>query len=192
MEFFPSYAINNYNTTMSMGEQSLKSSGGRHGRPRDKDISGKAIPYDRNELLVLERDRYREAKAKRLGFAAHEKYKKSIAPLSIPEKHIEPKLTKAQYLKILNAKPIPIETTYGSNYGSGDTGPEGHGLYDPKLRLPRPTILPAPKGKTEQKREAKSFAREKKAEKKKKALAYEAYLKTHTVLSGKDYDDFPG
>ena len=171
MEFFPSYALNNYNSTMRQGEADLKSTGGRHGVPRSKDVSGKAVPYNRNELLVMERDNYREAKAKRLGFAAHEKYKKTMAALSIPEKHIEPKLTKAQYLKILNAKPIPIETTYGSNYGSGDTGPEGHGLYDPKLRLPRPTTLPAPKGKTEQKREAKSFAREKKAEKKKKDLA---------------------
>jgi hypothetical protein len=148
MEFFPTNTFNYLNSAMKQGEARLKDL--KQGKNRMTRMDGSAIPYSQQEKIVLERNEYREAKAKRLALANLEKHKKSLAAITISERHIEPSISKAEY--------------------------ESMAMYpkaarrDPRLKLPKPEPLPAPPGRTEQRRTDESIAREK-AERQAKKIA---------------------
>jgi hypothetical protein len=84
MEFFPTNTFNYLNSVMKQGEARLKDL--KQGANRMTRMDGSAIPYSQQEKIVLERNEYREAKAKRLALANLEKHKKSLAAITISER----------------------------------------------------------------------------------------------------------
>jgi hypothetical protein len=148
MEFFPTNTFNYLNSVMKQGEARLKDL--KQGKNRMTRMDGSAIPYSQQEKIVLERNEYREAKAKRLALANLEKHKKSLGSITISERHIEPSISKAEYESMVMYPKAARR--------------------DPRLKLPKPEPLPAPPGRTEQRRTDENIAREK-AERQAKKIA---------------------